>query len=231
MSARKALPPVARNRSVARDSLQPTRGSPRSSLQPATRDRPLSSLIRTFDHALTDEFCDRLVENFEAIPDVPHHRMSEAWRRCRIVRIIECESWFLMSLRRSLVSVWEGYRLLADPLHVIGANPQLEVPQVVRYRPSAGEHFHDHADTWNTDSATRQVSAVAYLNDVTEGGETVFPHQGVRLRPSKGAIAIFPSNFLYVHRAEPPRSGAKYVILSWLHFQGPTTYASGALVP
>jgi len=187
-------------------------------------------LIRSYEHALTDAFCDDLVANFEAIPNAPHHVMNESWRRCRIVRIVECQARFLTELRAGLIDVWNDYRSTADPLGVVGSNPQLEIPQVIRYLPAGAGYFHDHADAWNTESTTRQVSTVAYLNDVVEGGETVFPQHGVRLQPRKGTVAIFPSSFLFTHRAEAPISGVKYAILSWFHFHGPTTYASVPLL-
>ena len=55
-----------------------------------------------------------------------------------------------------------------------------------------------------------------YLNDVKEGGETEFLHQSVRVKPKKGRIVIWPASFVYLHRGNPPLSGEKYILTSWL---------------
>jgi len=65
-----------------------------------------------------------------------------------------------------------------------------------------------------TGTFTRQFSAVVYLNDDFDGGETEF--QFISVKPQKGACLIFPSNFMYSHCARPVRNGVKYSVASWL---------------
>jgi hypothetical protein len=55
-----------------------------------------------------------------------------------------------------------------------------------------------------------------YLNDVEEGGETEFLHFSKRVKPKTGRIVIWPASFPYVHRGNPPLSGEKYIITSWM---------------
>jgi len=55
-----------------------------------------------------------------------------------------------------------------------------------------------------------------YLNDVEEGGETEFLHFSKRVKPKKGRIAIWPAAFPYLHRGNPPLSGKKYILTSWM---------------
>jgi len=55
-----------------------------------------------------------------------------------------------------------------------------------------------------------------YLNDVEEGGETEFLHFSKRVKPKKGRIVIWPAAFPYVHRGNPPLSGEKYILTSWV---------------
>jgi|TARA_R100001460_G_scaffold68935_2_gene109486 hypothetical protein len=55
-----------------------------------------------------------------------------------------------------------------------------------------------------------------YLNDVEEGGETEFLHFSKRVKPKTGRIVIWPSSFPYLHRGNPPLSGKKYIITSWM---------------
>ena len=55
-----------------------------------------------------------------------------------------------------------------------------------------------------------------YLNDVEEGGETEFLHFSKRVKPKTGRIIIWPAGFPYVHRGNPPLSGEKYLLTSWM---------------
>lgn len=55
-----------------------------------------------------------------------------------------------------------------------------------------------------------------YLNDVKEGGETEFLHFSKRVKPKTGRIVIWPSGMPYVHRGNPPLSGEKYILTSWM---------------
>ena len=55
-----------------------------------------------------------------------------------------------------------------------------------------------------------------YLNDVEEGGETEFLHFSKRVKPKTGRIVIWPAGFPYLHRGNPPLSGEKYILTSWM---------------
>ena len=55
-----------------------------------------------------------------------------------------------------------------------------------------------------------------YLNDVKEGGETEFLHFSKRVQPKTGRIVIWPAGFPYLHRGNPPLSGKKYILTSWM---------------
>lgn len=95
--------------------------------------------------------------------------------------------------------------------HVSG----VEIPNVVRYEP--GGFFHEHCDTWNYESALRQVSVIVYLNTVVQGGEIVFGgRQPTTVRPREGRTVVFPSVFTHPHTAKPAVSGPKYALVVWL---------------
>ena len=87
----------------------------------------------------------------------------------------------------------------------------VEPVSVQKYEP--GQHYGIHQD--NGPSNNRIISAVAYLNDVDEGGETVFPLQDVTVIPKAGRIAIFPSAYPYQHEAKTPVSGVKVAAAYW----------------
>ena len=82
--------------------------------------------------------------------------------------------------------------------------------------PTEGYHLWHVEHAKGFDEATRAFVFSIYLNDVKEGGETEFLNQSVRVKPKKGRIAIWPAAFPYVHRGNPPLSGEKYILTSWM---------------
>ena len=66
----------------------------------------------------------------------------------------------------------------------------------------------------------RAFAFSVYLNDVEEGGETEFLHFSQRIKPKQGRVVIWPAAFPYVHRGNPPLSGEKYILTSWMNLRG-----------
>jgi hypothetical protein len=79
-----------------------------------------------------------------------------------------------------------------------------------------GDHFqyhHDHGFSYNC-----TVSLVAYLNDDYEGGGLHFSQQDILYTPKAGDVVIFPSNYMYPHRAMPVLDGTKYSLVTMLDY-------------
>lgn len=91
---------------------------------------------------------------------------------------------------------------------------QDESLQVLKYENSDSYSYHVDA-AWDM---YRTVSALIYLNpNKYEGGETHFKYFDLSIKPEKPAIVLFPSNYLYLHAAQPVTKGKKYIIVTWLN--------------
>lgn len=96
----------------------------------------------------------------------------------------------------------------------IGELRYWEATNYVKY--GAGQHFqehHDHGYSYNC-----VVSLVAFPNDNYEGGELFFRLQNVMAKAKAGDVFIFPSNFMYPHRAMPVKSGTKFSMVTMLDY-------------
>ena len=89
-----------------------------------------------------------------------------------------------------------------------------EVMNCIRY--GKGQHFQEHADHGFSYSAT--VSLVAYINDDYEGGNLYFPKLNLDIKPRAGDLYIFPSTYLFSHRAMPVESGMKVSVVTMLDY-------------
>lgn len=103
--------------------------------------------------------------------------------------------------------------------------------QVVYYK--AGAEYKPHYDSFDYDAeegkknwepgGQRMLTALAYLNDVDEGGGTGFPNLGVEIEAKKGDVLVFhntppDSNKIHpksLHAGLPVIAGEKWAINLW----------------
>ena len=185
-----------------------------------------SHRIGIYENALPEELCDNLISLFDVSRACNiTHRFNEGYRRCTIANLphgeMSCGKVLCDKFIEAVRSKFVDYLRQSS---VLGNCNAIEIPSVILYEPSdpgaPPELFAIHADNWNGDSSSRQVSVIAYLNDVEQGGETVFPQLGVRVPPKTGTLILFPAFFTHMHQAEPPISDSKYCVVTWLHFPG-----------
>ena len=122
---------------------------------------------------------------------------------------------------KRLQSLWDDvyFRQLQAVKHYckmfnIGELRYWEAMNFVKYGP--GKHFQEHHD--NGYSYNCVLSAVSYPNDDYEGGELFFRIQNLNVKAKAGDLFLFPSNFMYPHRAMPVVSGTKYSIVTMLDY-------------
>ncbi len=97
---------------------------------------------------------------------------------------------------------------------------QGEPLQILRYQP--GQQYRPHVD-WLGGENRRIVTALIYLNDDYEGGETEFVKTSLKMRGHQGDALVFrsvgPDNQfdpLSEHAGLPVRNGTKYVASRWI---------------
>ena len=84
---------------------------------------------------------------------------------------------------------------------------------------SPGDHFSKiHSERCNLQSLHRIFAWMIYLNDVDDGGMTSFPHYGIKIKPARGKVIIWPSEWTHAHAGEILNSGEKYIMTGWMHF-------------
>jgi prolyl 4-hydroxylase len=179
------------------------------------------SWIRTFDNidgkGVSPKFCQDAIDYFERSPK---HKINQPWQRYHQITNLHLTELF-DPIRAETARIFEHYKSAVD-CGTLNYVRRIETPSMSRYDVADDEgvhHFHSHADAWSMETASRQVSVIFYLNDVKDGGETVFD-EGARIIPRAGRVLVFPSSYTFQHRGEPPISGSKYVIVSWLHLDG-----------
>lgn len=89
------------------------------------------------------------------------------------------------------------------------------LPQIQWYKPGEG-YYKWHIDGSGMSTCDRAVVFMTYLNDVTDGGGTMFYHQNYIVKPKKGKTVFFPAAYTHVHKGEISETEHKYILTGWL---------------
>lgn len=107
----------------------------------------------------------------------------------------------------------------------------MESIHVVKY--GIGEEYKDHHDFFHPGESyyedelsrggQRLKTALVYLNDEFEGGETNFPNLNIMVKPKKGKLVLWDNinedgslDYDSLHAGLPVKSGYKYIAVIWI---------------
>lgn len=192
----------------------------------------LSPPVLTIDNFFTEEECQQ-VKNVVLAPE-----KVEASNQESPVEVRSATFSALAQSKRTSTS-WFCYysqvpTLLAKAHHVLGipALQRMEEPQIVRYK--TGEEFSWHYDEVPShqlkNGGQRIATLLVYLNDVTNGGGTVFRDlidgangEMLTMKPKLGSALLFFPAFKdgqpddrTLHKGEPA-ADEKWIIQMWIH--------------
>lgn len=191
----------------------------------------LTSYIKQYENVLSKADCETIIQLFDRDPTVYEggigkidDQIKSEHRQCREL-VLNDSALFKPYLHFILPKFITPIQRYIE--EVVGPQSKLKFPPQYRYeglrmkhyRASKGDKFDYHVDEYDAISCRRFLVAFIYLNDVEEGGETEFPELNVKIKPRSGNCLIFPPNWLYLHSGNPPISGDKYIMGTYLHYQ------------
>lgn len=87
---------------------------------------------------------------------------------------------------------------------------------IQHYKPGEGFYaWHTERTGAKPPTCNRHVVFMTYLNDVTDGGETEFYHQQIKIQPKKGLTVLWPADWTHTHRGISSPTQDKYIITGW----------------
>ena len=196
----------------------------------------LVDLIRVYDNALDGYTCAYLIEHFERskrrhkkvsrnrTPNFTEYNLTRnVWREDRRTKKVYTDLVNKIDIHAqeyfNFVNHHFKYLFPDDIVYARTVFPQyygIERFRIKRYNVGVNEAFNTHVDSMNLLSCPRFISFLWYLNDVEEGGQTLF--HGKEVKPKKGRLVIFPPLWLFPHMGTEPISNTKYVMSSYLRY-------------
>lgn len=181
--------------------------------------------IYCIPNALDPKLCSALIECID--------------RHCVPSTVTKGSKMIQMEARKSStcrLEEWPEYKIHAKSLQNVILDltglpyKHSEPLQGQRYLP--GEYYKRHTDFFTPNTATynsfterggqRTWTAMIYLNDVVNGGATLFPTIDLAILPTRGTMLVWNNmnhlnkeNFYSMHEALPPVSNSKYVVTQW----------------
>jgi len=203
---------------------------------PPPPERGADPSIMQWDGVFSRAQCEAMVELFEASPQFDGNlfsngrvQVNHAFKKAREVDVssdaASDEQWaavdrLLLATMTRLLAEYEArnpaVRDMRNPLADEGF-------RMKRYRNDGREHHAYHVDAGQEPFAAprRVIAVLMYVNDVEEGGETVFLNQGRAVAPRCGRAVFFPAAFTHVHAGRRPVSGPKYVLANFIAIPQP----------
>ena len=187
----------------------------------------ITKFIGVYDNYITEQECNKAIKLYEE-----QNKFNNTINRIggESASILQKQDQQFFAVPKNLNIWWESLKPMMVNFdlawnHYVqntGANDAYGVPfyftdlKIQKTLPTEGYHvWHlEHGKGFDLEPSAFVFSI--YLNDDEEGGETEFLHFSKRVKPKKGRIVIWPAGFPYVHRGNPPLSGEKYILTSWM---------------
>jgi hypothetical protein len=188
----------------------------------------ITNFIGVYDNYITEQECDKAIKLFESenkfnrtVNRIGGEKSSTLDKQDQqyFATTYNLDVWWeeLKSMIVNFDIAWKHYIQNTGADQAYDGQPfyytQLKIQKTL---PTEGYHiWHiEHGKGWQNEPRAFVFSV--YLNDVEEGGETEFLHFSKRVKPKTGRIVIWPAAFPYLHRGNPPLSGKKYILTSWM---------------
>lgn len=199
-----------------------------------TRRDDHETFIRVHDGVVPASYCQQLIALFQQSPLVKAGKAQTLSGDTimddhKICDELHIRSVLMEEKDPSVLQTWkrvdEQLFSYVNPLlakyieefqHLEGQPMRDEGFRFKRYPKQQGR-FGLHVDmTPNT--PTRVMAVILYLNDVAQGGETVFPRQNTKVKPRCGRVALSPAFWTHPHQGEVPQSQDKFIVNNFAMF-------------
>ena len=186
----------------------------------------ISNFIGVYDNYITKEECNKAIKLYEDQVKFNQTMNRITTEKSRVIEKQDTQyfanastiSFWYEQLKSMIVNydlAWNHY-IQNTGANWEGNNFHFTTLKIQKTLPTEGYHVWHIEHGNGFENMARSFVFSIYLNDIEEGGETEFLHFSKRVKPKTGRIVIWPAGFPYLHRGNPPLSGEKYILTSWM---------------
>ena len=195
----------------------------------------LDQFVGTFKNAFEPEYCERAIKYFERMDEMgfgysrvqlenaPSHLkdtvsfntsrgVANGVAEQQITGVPDIQDYFLDR-------AWSCFNIYAEKFSSLKTQNPLAMFELKIQKTDVGGGYHVwHLEQEGKANCNRILNVQLFLNTVEEGGSTEFLYMNRLIPAVQGTLLIYPGNYTHLHRGNPPRSGCKYLINSWLEY-------------
>lgn len=186
----------------------------------------LADYIMVVDNVLSKETCETLIDKFDKTQDLvlrdsQWHNDYKSFKEVNITTHPEFKEAQQIFYDKTS-QMFEFYKHHTK-VEFFPQKYGFEDARMKRYDTNDKDQFGWHTDVGDYASARRFLVMFYYLNDVEEGGETIFKDKiddviNLTVKPKSGRIVIFPPLWMYPHKGCKPISQSKYIVSTYCHY-------------
>lgn len=173
-------------------------------------------------YQIDEDLCKKIIDYFEDSPDkLPGTTGYQVNISAKKSTEINFDGPLLEPYIKELVECIQLYKktyVYCD----IGHSPWSIFPgiNIQRYLPGEGYYgLHCERCQGHGESSLRHLVFMTYLNDVTDGGETFFYYQNVKIKPKSGLTLIWPAEWTHTHNGITSMTQTKYIVTGWISYE------------
>ncbi len=183
--------------------------------------KKLEDFIKVYDNIVTEDLCNRILNEYKncdrwAQTMVGQGVVDTNSRNCSVVQLsdpaiidenFEIRKFIDVELHQQLLEVVKKYSQDFPEFC-----PSIDTGyDLLRYE--TGQFYKQHTDSFLQQQ--RSISCSLSINDDYYGGEFAFFDREIIIRPGRGSVIVFPSNFMYPHEIMPVTDGTRYSVITW----------------
>ena len=172
------------------------------------------------------DFCDRVVARLEELlPQVENTDLimkGELTNNGQVNRLDQSINFSNLAdpLNAEMHNILSHYvKLYSEKYTGFAAKRCISQAMKVQKTPPRGGFHQWHSEqSFENNSPYRVLTWTLYLNDIPDGeGETEFLEYGIKVKPKKGLLCLFPAAWSHVHRGNPVYGCNKYIATGWYY--------------
>jgi hypothetical protein len=187
----------------------------------------IEDFIGIFPNVISEEYCDFVIRHFNWLEETRKTQnrqrsdgVSSVFKDNELYRFDITLEKDTEVLKPFCEVVWKCLDEYVEKYGVLSTLDNIQIsPSIKIQKTKKSEGYHIwHCEHGSSMSGRRLLLVMLYLNNVDSGGETEFLYQSKRVVPEQGTVVICPSGFTHTHRGNPPLTGEKYIINTWIEF-------------
>jgi hypothetical protein len=193
----------------------------------------MTNYIVEFKHSIPDLLCEEIIEIFEEY-DTKRKGATVGGIKPEVLDSLdmcigteENNLWkkkLFSFIQKELINKLSQYEKIVNKYNYNnGFNiKKMFIRNIIirKYEINKGKYkYHTDELHFLKNKSRRIISFIWYLNNINEGGETIFENN-YKIKPEIGKLLLFPSSWTYPHTGSIPISDDKYIIVGWIeeHF-------------